>query len=107
MLMRLIRRARYWLHSRRNAAELAEEMAFHRSQAGPAAFGNATLAREDARLVWTWRWIEDAWQDVRYTIRSMRRQPGFAAAAIMIVALGSGGATCVFGLLDALMMKSL
>jgi len=107
MLMRLIRRARYWLHSHRNAAELAEEMAFHRSQAGPAAFGNATLAREDARLVWTWRWIDDAWQDVRYTIRSMRRQPGFAAAAIVIVALGSGGATCVFGLLDALMMKSL
>jgi len=107
MVMRLIRRARYWLHSRRHAAELAEEMAFHRSRSGGAAFGNAALAREDARAVWTWRWLDDALQDVRYTIRSMRRQPGFAAAAIAIVALGSGGATCAFGLLDALVMKSL
>jgi putative ABC transport system permease protein len=107
MIMRLIRRARYWLHSRRHAAELAEEMAFHRSKSGAGAFGNATLAREDARAVWTWRWADDAMQDVRYTVRSMRRQPGFAAAAIAIVALGSGGATCAFGLLDALVMKSL
>ena len=75
MVMRLIRRARYWLHSRRHAAELAEEIAFHRSRSGGAAFGNAALAREDARAVWTWRWLDDALQDVRYTIRSMRRQP--------------------------------
>src|SRR6185503_15493588 len=107
MVMRLIRRARYWLHSRRHAAELTEEMAFHRSKSGAGAFGNATLASEDARAVWTWRWADDAMQDVRYTVRSMRRQPGFAAAAIAIVALGSGGATCAFGLLDALVMKSL
>src|SRR4029078_2601333 len=107
MVMRLIRRARYWLHSRRHAAELAEEMAFNRSRSGAAAFGNAALAREDARDVWTWRWLDDALQDIRYTVRSMRRQPGFAAAAIAIVALGSGGATCALGLLDALVMKSL
>src|SRR4029079_647241 len=97
MVMRLIRRARYWLHSRRHAAELTEEMAFHRSKSGAGAFGNATLASEDARAVWTGRWADDAMQDVRYTVRSMRRQPGFAAAAIAIVPLGSGGATCAFG----------
>src|SRR5262249_32857574 len=40
-------------------------------------------------------------------VHSMARQPGFAAIAILIVALGAGAATCVFGLLDALVMRSL
>ena len=57
MLMRLVRRIDHWLHRRRREAELAEEMAFHRAELArrsPAAggFGNATLAREDARSVW-------------------------------------------------------
>jgi len=69
--------------------------------------GNVTLAREDARAVWIWRWIDEAWQDARYALRSMARQPGFAAIAIVIVALGAGAATTVFGLLDALVMRSL
>ena len=92
-------------------------MAFHRALLarrsrgedgnGARAFGNAALALEDARAVWIWRWAEDAWQDARYTVRSMRRQPAFAAGAIVIVALGTGATTCVFGLLDALVVRSL
>ena len=58
MLMRLLRRAQYWLHHRRNAADLEEEMAFHRSMTTGAGFGNATLAHEDARGVWTLAWLE-------------------------------------------------
>jgi putative ABC transport system permease protein len=107
MLMRLLRRAVYLFRRDRHARDLAEEMAFHRSLSGAPAFGNATLAREDAREVWSWRWADDAWQDVRYTVRSMLRQPGFAAAAIGIIALGTGATTCVFGLLDSLVMRSL
>ena len=57
--------------------------------------------------VWIWRWADDAWQDARYAVRSMLRQPAFAAAAIAIVALGTGATTCVFGLFDALVVKSL
>ena len=37
----------------------------------------------------------------------MRRQPAFAAAAMAIVALGIGAASCVFGVLDALVVRSL
>jgi putative ABC transport system permease protein len=105
--MRLFRRAQYWLHHGRHAADLDDEMAFHRSMTSGPAFGNATLAREDARAVWASRRIDEAWQDVRYALRSMRRQPGFAIAAIGIIALGTGATTCVFGLLDSLVVKSL
>jgi putative ABC transport system permease protein len=117
MLMRLLRRASYLLRRDRHARDLAEEMEFHRSLlarrslgeggSGGPAFGNVTLAREDARAVWIWRWADDAWQDARYAARSMLRQPAFAAAAIAIVALGTGATTCVFGLFDALVVKSL
>ena len=50
---------------------------------------------------------EQAARDIRYALRSMRRQPGFALAAIVIVALGASAATCVFGLLDVLVIRSL
>ena len=113
----LIRRLQYLLRHRRHQADLDEEMALHREmlarrrdgevRSGAAAFGNATLAREDARAVWVWRWADEAWQDVRYTARSMRRQPGFAMAAIGIIAIGMGATTCVFGLLDALALRGL
>jgi len=107
MLMRLFRRLRYLCHRDQLARELAEEMEFHRSMSGARAFGNAMLAREDAKAVWTWRWLEEAWQDARYTVQSMRRQPAFALVAIAIVALGAGATICVFGLLDALVVRSL
>jgi putative ABC transport system permease protein len=116
-MVRLIRRLRYLVRQRRYERELLEEMAFHRSmlarrslgegETDGRAFGNATLAREDAHDVWVWRWLTDALQDARYAVRSLRRQPAFAAAAIAIVALGTGATTCVFGLLDALVLKSL
>jgi putative ABC transport system permease protein len=104
---RLIRRLLYLVHHKRWARELAEEMAFHRSLSGARAFGNATLAQEDARSIWVWRWIEEACQDTRYAARSMLRQPAFALAAVGILAFGAGATTCVFGLLDALVVRSL
>ncbi|HEX9367008.1 MAG TPA: ADOP family duplicated permease [Vicinamibacterales bacterium] len=107
MIGRLVRRLGYLLGRGRHLRELAEEMDFHRSMTGARAFGNVTLAREDARGIWVWRWVEEAWQDARFTVRSMLRQPGFALAAIAIVALGAGATTCVFGLLDALVVRSL
>ena len=60
--------------------------------------GNATLMREDARAVWIAPWLESLWQDVRYAARSARRRPGFSAAVILILALGSGLVATVFSL---------
>ena len=103
----IIRRLQYLLRFRKHVSDLDEEIAFHRAMSGAAAFGNATLAREDARAVWLAPWLESIGQDARYAVRALRRQPVFAACAIVIVALGTGAVTSVFGLLDSLMVRSL
>ena len=110
MLMRFLRRVTYLARQSRHDRELREELDFHRKMlagGGGAAMGNVTLAREDARATWIWRGLDEGWQDIRYAVRSMTRQPAFALSVIVIVALGAGAATCVFGLLDALVMRSL
>ena len=45
--------------------------------------------------------------DVRYALRGMRRSPGLAAAAILTLALGIGGNTAVWAIVDALARRPL
>jgi hypothetical protein len=51
--------------------------------------------------------IETIAQDLKYAVRSLRRTPGFSAAAIVTLALGIGANSAVFTLLDAVMFKPL
>jgi predicted permease len=46
-------------------------------------------------------------QDVRYAVRSLSRTPGFAAAAILSLALGIGANTAIFNLLETVLLRSL
>jgi predicted permease len=70
-------------------------------------FGNVTLAEEDSREVWRWAAIESFFADVRYALRTLRQAPGFAATAILSLALGIGANTAIFMLLDAIRLRSL
>src|ERR1700733_1082349 len=51
--------------------------------------------------------IESMMQDLRYTLRTLRKDSGFAAFAILIIALGIGARSTVFSVLDALLVKPL
>ena len=51
--------------------------------------------------------IDTLWQDVKYGARSLRRTPGFTAAAIVTLALGMGANATIFTLLDAVLFKPL
>lgn len=104
-------------------SELDEEMAFHREQAereltdagmSPEAahsqvvhrFGNAIRLRERSQEAVGFR-LETVLQDLRFALRQLRKSPGFAATAILVLALGIASSVAIFSFVDAALIKPL
>jgi len=67
--------------------------------------GNDSLAREDARAVWVWSWLDSTRQDGSYALRSLRRRPGFAGLAVVTLGAAIGVNTTLFTVFDAVFLR--
>ena len=123
-IQKLRMRVRMLLLRRREAQQLDVELQFHIDQqiaeniasgmtprdaryAALRLFGNPTLLGEQSRATWSWNGLESLLHDLRYAMRTLCRAPGFAAIAIVVMALGIGANIALFTVVRSVLLKPL
>src|SRR5262249_50391327 len=70
-------------------------------------FGGMEAAKESVRETSRMIWLETALQDLRYALRGLRTNPGFAITAILSLALGIGASVAIYTVADSLLLRPL
>ena len=112
------------IHRRRAERELDEEIHAHLEMeterniadgmspeearlAARRSFGSVALSKEDSRAMWGLGSLEILWQDLRYGVRMLYKNPGFTTIAVLTLSFGIGANTAIFTLLDKVLIRTL
>jgi predicted permease len=70
-------------------------------------FGNRTLISEQTREVWSWNGLESLLRDLRISVRTLFRSPGFSIIAVLVMALCIGATTSLFTVVRSVLLRPL